>query len=79
MCSTLLHTICTRELVMLVKKPDSPSVIMRRRRSHRGRRWHRCKGSSDFFPVRKLSTHTAEQAWAMMVAMAAPFTPRFSP
>ena len=26
-------------------------------------------------PVRNLSTHTAEQAWAMMVARAAPRTP----
>ena len=73
-----MHTICTRLLVMFIKKPDSPSATMcLTRRAWRGK-YRSFRVSSARRPVRNFSTQAAEMAWEMTVARAAPFTPMFS-
>ena len=70
-----MHSTCTRLLVMDMAKPEAPRARIRRTRAHRRRRAAGRSRRITRRPVRKHSTHTAEQAWEITVARAAPRTP----
>lgn len=59
-------------------KPGMPRVMIRFVRDASMRMLRQRRRSTAFFPVRKSSTHTQDTAWLMIVAQAAPCTPRSS-
>ena len=73
-----MHNTWARLLVMDMTNPEVPRLKIRLTRSALSRRADSRSLRMAFFPVRNFSTHSAEQAWEITVASAAPFTPMSS-
>ena len=74
-----LHAICTRLFVNCIMNPEVPSVIMLRasvRAPDHSFVRRKCSLNRVRRPCRNSRAKSAEPAWEMTVAMAAPRTPR---